>query len=355
MNAFLKFFYRWLKARLGLFSPFELNFAITYMCNSRCKICNIWKIKSENELTLEEIEKIAKNIKFIHWLRLTGGEPFLRKDYVDIVKVLNKELDLYFLSVPTNALMPKVVEKKVKEVLKFFRAKHVVSISLDGPRNIHENIRGMPGAWNKAIETYRNLKKLEKNHKNFKVVFGYTISPYNVGYFEETFNEVKKIFPKITRDDFHINVYQTSEVYYHTTKSHIKDLDFSEFSHKAIEEIKDILSKESSLRILEFKVNEFIETIYKKLAVKYLTTMNMPVHCNIYNLSAFIDPYGDVYPCTIFNIKLGNLRENNYNLLEVLNSKQAVTVRKLIERKKCPHCWTPCEAHQIIMTKWPRI
>lgn len=115
MKSLLKLSYRAARAGMGSFAPFELNFAITYLCNSRCKPCNIWKIKTKDEFSLEEIKEIAKNIKFIHWIRLTGGEPFLRKDYVDIVKVLDEQLDLYLLTTPTNALLPDLVEKKLEK------------------------------------------------------------------------------------------------------------------------------------------------------------------------------------------------------------------------------------------------
>lgn len=346
MKSVTKLLYRIIKTSLGGFNPFELNFAITYLCNSRCKTCNIWKTRSTNEMKLDEIEKFAKKIKFIHWLRITGGEPFLRKDYVDVVKILNKELDLYLLTTPTNALLPDIIEKKVKAVLEFLKSKYVITVSLDGPKEVHDYIRGIGGAWEKSIATFKKLKNLERRYRNFKVLFGYTISPFNVGYFHKTLEEVKKVLPNVSYNDFHINIFQFSEAYYRINQKDISIMNIREFSRRARVEIKRIIAHQ--------KINDLISLINRKyllLGIKYLRNLKTPIRCNVYNLSVFVDPYGNVYPCTIFDIKLGNLRKTNYNLLKILNSDKARRVVELIKKSKCPGCWTPCEAHQMIISR----
>jgi len=330
---------------LGFFNPFELNFAITYKCNSRCEICNIWKEKRTDELTIEEIEKFSKKINFIHWIRLTGGEPFLRKDYVNIVKTLNENLsDLYLITTPTNGLLLDLIYEKVKNVLNFFKKKYIITVSLDGPKEIHDKIRGIKGSWENAIGTYKKLKELEKEHKNFKVFFGYTISPLNIGLFEKTIEEVRKLIPEITAKDFHINLFQVSEVYYKN-----KDVKIEEsFFKNAQKELDSILK----LRVKSKNYIESIENKYMKLGKEYLKTKKIPIKCNVFNLSCFVDPFGDVFPCTILNEKLGSLRKNNYDLKGILTSEKTKKIVKKIIDNKCPQCWTPCEAHQIILSNW---
>jgi len=296
---------------------------------------------------LTEIERFAKNARFVHWLRLTGGEPFLRKDYVDIVRVFVSNLDLYLLTTPTNALLPPIVSTAVKKVLSFYKGKYVITVSLDGPKEIHDEIRGVRGNWEKALLTFQKLKVFEKYWKNFKVLFGYTISPFNVGLFDETVDEVRKRLPFVTYDDFHVNLFQVSEVYYHSNWGMFEREEISDFRKKAAREIDNILRKKSKLGTIEL-----IEGRYLLLAKKYLRKLKTPIECNVYNLSAFVDPYGNVYPCSVFNFKLGNLRENDYNLLKILTSRRAMEARRLIEEGKCPHCWTPCEAHQLIVANF---
>ena len=335
---------RVLSTSLGFFNPFELNFAITYHCNSRCKTCNIWKSRPKKELSLKEIERFAKNAGFIKWMRLTGGEPFLRRDYVDIVKALDKHMNLYLLTTPTNGLAPDLVYKNVESVLRSFKGRYVITVSLDGPRNIHDKIR-KKGSWDSAIETYKRLTLLQKAYKKFKVFFGYTISPYNTGRFFETVDEVKKELI-VNTNDFHVNLFQISEVYYKNKNAKIP----KGYVKNTIKEVNDIINKRKHRGI----VNS-IEKRYLRLAEKYLKTKKTPMNCNVFNLSAFLDPYGNVYPCSMFNRKLGNLKDYDYNLKKILKSEKAKAVRKEIEKRQCPHCWTPCEAHQMILSKWWKI
>ena len=71
-------------------TPSQIIFFITNMCNMRCKHCFYWKNLNteEGEMSLEEIRKFALSLKNPMNISLTGGEPFLRKDLVEICKIL---------------------------------------------------------------------------------------------------------------------------------------------------------------------------------------------------------------------------------------------------------------------------
>jgi MoaA/NifB/PqqE/SkfB family radical SAM enzyme len=338
-----------LATNLGMFMPYELNFAITYRCISHCRVCNIWKRKPHGELTLEEIKRIAKKTGFVHWLRLTGGEPFLRRDYVDIVKAFDKNLDLFFLISPTNGLLPDIVSKRVEKVLKFYEKRYAVTVSIDGPKKIHDHIRGTKGAWDNAVETLLKLKQLQADHKNFRVFVGYTISPYNLGFFKKAFNELSEMLP-INASDFHINLFQSSDIFYGMQMPNMKKSYFT----NVCREIDTILEMQGS-RTIVFDPTGWLGQKHLKLAKQFLRTGKMPVRCNIFNLSCFLDPMGNVYPCTVFDRKLGNIRDYNYDLKKILTSETAKKVRKEIEADRCPQCWTPCEAHQMILSNWLKL
>lgn len=331
---------------LGFFRPYEINFAITYRCNSRCKVCGTWKRKFSDELELKEIKKIVKNLHFVNWVRLTGGEPFLRKDFIDIVKLFSQIPQLYFLITPTNALLPNLIFERVKDVLKFFKKRYAVAVSLDGPERIHDKIRGVKGSWKKSIETYKKLKTLEEKYNNFKVYFGYTISPHNVGYFRKTLKEIKQFIPETKATDFNINLFHISDLFYLNADQKIPKKYFNE----AVKELDTILKMRKKEKI--FDPIFLIENKYLELGKKYLKTKKIPISCNIFNLSCFIDPMGNVYPCTNFNKKLGNLRDFDYDLKSILMSNLAKEVKNEIKKGRCPQCWTPCEAHQIIFSNW---
>jgi len=74
----------------------EACFITTYRCNARCEMCQIWKKPTEinKEIGAEILEKLPNGLKKIN---VSGGEPGLRKDLLDIVSVLHskaKKIDI---------------------------------------------------------------------------------------------------------------------------------------------------------------------------------------------------------------------------------------------------------------------
>lgn len=339
----MKFAYKITMTNLGRARHYQLNFAITYWCNSKCTFCSIWEIRPKNELTLEEIEKFAEKIPHIQWLRLTGGEPFMRKDYVEIVRAFDKSLpNLILLSTPTNSIKPDEIYAKIAEVLGFFKRRYVITVSMDGDREMHDKVRGVPGNFDKAIYLYKKLMELKKIHKNFNVVFGYTIYPENVGNFNNTLKAVQEIIPEVDVEDFHINIFQVSPTYFHN-QNIIAPEDFYERAKQELTEILKMKKKATD-------VISFLERKYLSLGIEYLETHRTPMPCNIMDLSCFVDSWGNVYPCIIFGEKLGNLRDNDYDLNKIMDSERAKQVSEMAKKLQCPNCWTPCEAHQLILS-----
>jgi len=323
--------------------PYKLTLAITYQCNSRCQNCGIWKKKIGDELSLEEIDKIFSQYRKSIWVDLTGGEIFLRKDIFEIVKTIKqRSKNLYLLHFPTNGLMPDLIFDKVQKISNLKIKNIVVSVSLDGPKFLHDNLRGVTGNFEKAIQTFQLLKTL----KNIKVFFGFTASKYNAGRLKDTFQTLKKEIPNLSWKDFHVNIAHTSKNYYNN-----EDLDIKSNKDNLIKEI----SEYQNLRKFKISPISFIENIYLKLIPQYLQSNQIPLPCKSISTSVFIDPQGKVFPCTMMNETLGNLREYNYDLNKILNLENTNKVLNNIKNKQCPMCWTPCEAYQTILGNLKKI
>ena len=184
------------------------------------------------------------------------------------------------------------------------------------------------------------LKKL--NRKNLDIVFGVTLSKYNVGSFLKTYSEVKKEIPNLKLEDFHINIYHESKQNYDNINL-IKDK--NKYNKKLIKDINYI----SNLKNNKFNAVSYLEKKYLKLAEKYLKSGKCPVKCKVGSTSCFIDSSGNVFPCSNYNKKIGNIRDFNYELRKIWNSEEYAEIRKDIVLNKCPQCWTPCEAYQSII------
>jgi len=317
--------------------PYKLTFAVTNKCNMRCKTCYIWKKKPANELSFEEIDKFFYVNDFFNWIDITGGEIFLRKDLLDITKSIKRNIkNLVMLHYPTNGFLTDRIVDVTGEISSLDFNNLVITVSLDGNKDIHNEIKNNENSFDRCIETYRELKR----NKHIKVYIGCTLSPFNINHFGDFFTELKDYIPDLKYSDIHLNIYHYSENLYSN-----EPLYFDE--KKIINLIDDFIKKKG---VAFLNPIALLEYVYMKNIKSYLFNRLTPFKCKSGKISCFVDPLGNVYPCTGYNVVMGNLREDNYDLLKILTNKNSVLLNKKIRNGKCPHCWTPCEAYQNILS-----
>jgi Fe-coproporphyrin III synthase len=321
--------------------PYKLNYCITYWCQSRCLTCNIWQIKPKGELSIEEVRQFVIKNPYFKWVELTGGEPFLRSDIVEIARTFKEHSkELYILTMPTNSLCDhNQVERKLREILAMGIPRVAVTVSLDGYRELHDKIRGIPGNYDKAIDMFKRLKQMKKQHENLYFVFGYTLSKFNKGEFEKTYQAVKQEIPDIKYNDFHINLAQVSSNYYGNSQDDIKPNNL-----EVVNELETILRH----REFEVGVIPMIEGAFARKLVEYAKTGSSPMKSRSLEASLFMDSYGFVYPSIMWDKKIGNIRESGFDLMPLWNNENAKEVRTQIREGKEPNQWTSCEAYQIL-------
>ena len=119
--------------------PTYAYIAITSLCNSRCKYCDMWKNKREDELTTEDWKIIINDLAKIGAVTLTfsGGEPFIRKDLFELASHA-KSHDLVTMVVTNMSLFNKNLIEKIAENFDFYG----VSIDTTHPE-MYEEVRGM--------------------------------------------------------------------------------------------------------------------------------------------------------------------------------------------------------------------
>ena len=326
----------------------KVNLSVTHSCNYRCKTCNIWKKHLENpslksrELTLSEYIDLFRNNREIIWLSITGGEPFLRRDLADIVISAIENVDkLGVVNIATNGSLPRQIQKSLSEILNFVRKPVYISVevSLDGGEHIHDEIRGVKGAYQRSLETFRRLRRLkeEVEAEFFDVKFEYTMSKYNSGMLKATIEELIDE-EGLKPNDFVITFAHKSFFY--------DNLESDVYSKT------DIMLKEVSWFLENYPKRNLFDRVarsYLKMSMKYFGEEWRPP-CVACEYSCFIDPYGYVYPCITMNYRLGNIRSDGFNLRNILsNSKSQIFRRKI--RDNCTTCWTSCEAYPTIIFK----
>ena len=322
--------------------PYKLTFSITYACQSRCMTCNIWQIKPTGELDIREIGEFARRNNYFKWIEITGGEPFLRSDIVDIAKTFKENSkNLYILTMPTNSLCNQdMVVGRMEEILKLGIPRVSITVSLDGYRELHDKIRGIPGNFDRATGMAKRLRDLQSRYPSLFFVFGYTMSKFNEGQLMKTIQEVKKELPWVTANNFHVNMGQTSEIYYKNSEMNLKP-DTTGFST----ELESFIGS----RRFEMGTIPVIENAFLKKLDYYIKTGNTPMKGRSLDASLFLDSYGNVFPSIMWGRKIGNIRDSDYDLSKIWHNAEAEEARKLISEGKEPRAWTACEAYQTLV------
>lgn len=168
------------KALITKKSPYYVQFYINGKCNLKCRQCNIVETNSRvPEMTLEEIEVAAKNLKKIGGaiVLLTGGEPFMRKDLPQIVEIftknsLNVRLQTAGTHYATEDMLRACYEAGARDI-------NVSVDSLDFDTS--DYINAVPGSGKNAIETIERISNIFRKESAI-LSFGTVLSQFN--YFE---------------------------------------------------------------------------------------------------------------------------------------------------------------------------
>jgi len=319
--------------------PYKVTFVATYHCNFRCEMCNIWQKESVNEMTPQEVALFFERWSQFKWVHLTGGELFMRRDLDDLVAAIQKSCrSLYLLNFPTTGWFGDKTVSLVERTLARGVGRLMVTISLDGPKALHEEMRGLPGSFDRALETFRRLRGIRRS--NFQTVIGMTLMAKNAERVDETLAAIRQVIPDFKRSELHLNVGHESGHYfdnlgYPVEQRHTEVL-------RAIDEHRRALG--SSLHPVRF-----LEDRYQALVSKYYETHKSPLPCTALSSSCFIDAYWNLFACSIWDAKVGNLRDNGFDLGAMWDSQQRRDLREEVAAERCSHCWTPCEAYPTIL------
>jgi MoaA/NifB/PqqE/SkfB family radical SAM enzyme len=326
--SFLLFFKYWLGYNLFIrfgwpkVLPSFVTFSVNNYCNQRCKTCNIWKYnpveEKKKELRLDEIEKIFSKIPKIFWLTITGGEPFLRDDLVEIVKIAYEKSKINVLTITTNGSMPELIEKNVKKILENCKnLTLIVNVSIDCSREFHDIIRGIDGSFDRAIESIERLKMIRS--KRLIVGVNTTLSLFNINNLDKLLKSIKEINP----DSFVACVAQ----------NRVKLNNLNLIISPKQNEIKKSIYK--VIRETRQRKKGLLGLIKNYLRLKYYYYIINPVVVkNIHNFegiaSVYIMSNGDIYCSEVRPLLIGNLKEKHYNVLSLFFSISAKKYMKIL-------------------------
>jgi len=300
--------------------PFLILF-INSICNQKCEHCFYWKnLNRRDDLSKEELFALSRSLGRIENLNLSGGEPFLRPEFGEICRQFIQRNKVRQIYVPTNGYF---TDRTIKQITETLKEKDldlfVAEISLDGLGEFHNKFRGSPGAFDKAMQTYEALAKLQETDPRLRIHSISTATDVNM-------DEIRRL---------------TSYLFDHCPKMDHHNLALIRGDRK--NPSLQGPSLEQYRRLYEYirrlwapretgRYGSVVEPMLQWAKSKTASAQEQIIPCRAGVLSAVVYSNGDVSVCES-HTPLGNLRQKSFQ--EIWRSAEAQVLRKSIAGKQC--------------------
>jgi len=320
----------------------QLTFFITKRCNAKCPFCfyispstpSFTKRGSEEELKIDEIERISSTFGNLLWLAFSGGEIFLRDDIIEISKIFYKNNKPSIILYPTNGLTPELIYERMDKILRYCKKSSVVvKLSLDGLNKLHDELRGINGSFEKVMESYNLLSRLLDRYPNFDLGINTVFCSLN----QDCMGEIIRFVNTLDR----INTHTVSLVRGEIDKVY-KDVDMGKY-RDTINTMEVNLKKKIAgiYRFRGAKIKAAQDILQRRLIYQTEIERKRLIPCYAGRLNLVMTETGDIYPCESFKMKMGNLRDCNYDISALLRTEEAKRIIHSIQNGVC-YCSHEC-------------
>ncbi|HET9530189.1 MAG TPA: radical SAM protein [Blastocatellia bacterium] len=312
--------------------PFVILF-INSICNMKCEHCFYWQsLNSPDDLTFEEIVSLSNQLGHIENLNLSGGEPFLRKEFGAICRQFIRKNGVKEIYVPTNGYFTDRTIKQLREALKEKGLRIFgVELSLDGMQEFHDRFRATKNAFKKAMETYDALEELQREDPRLQI---HSISTATADNMDEIRRLTTFLFERCPRMSHH-NLALIRGDRLNPSLQGPKLLEYQAL----YEYVQRLWAPREQGRY-----GSIVEPMLQWAKVKTAREQRQVIPCRAGVLSAVIYHNGDVSVCEAHK-PLGNIRKQSFK--DIWHSDAARGLRTAIQSKEC-YC-----TNEIFM--WPSI
>jgi len=303
-------------------------------------MCNLKEILNEKgkiEPTLDDIDKFLLGFKRAKpSIILFGGEPFVRKDIVDIVALVKKRG--FNCGIFTNGIS---LNKEIVNKLSKLKLDYIV-FSVQGVGESHDKIVGVKGAYSLLLN---NMNLFIKIKKNTKVVVHAMITEQNLNELADLARLCKAKGVDLIRFG-HPTFFTSRDI-----KTN-KDVCSKLFPGEEISEMSYTYNPDG-------KTEQYYNTIrnLKKefgSGITFVPELSLPEVKNWYSSNfktkakclflwrgLFVYPNGDVYPCESLRYPIGNIYRQDFK--DIWNSNRYTKLRRIIKKGLLPACARCCK------------
>ena len=334
--------------------PETVDLFLTYRCNLRCKMCGQWGVAGtskdmspeelKSELSLDEIYKIINDIKtFKPNVTLFGGEPLMYSNWEKVVSRIKQE-GMRCNMITNGILLEKyansIIDLGVDEII----------FSLDGPREVHDEVRGAKGTFDRASRGLKLIRDIKRKSGTSKPVVSISSTIFEINY--KRLDELISIAEELMASTitFHHLIFLSQERYnQHNNifkgyygmvcndwkgfvRDSLPDIDADFFIRK----MEDIKKRDSKVKIA-FYPNFTDEEVRRYYTEFDFVSSGYGKRCLSPWMVSYIFPDGSVRPCQSLNFSAGNVRDSTFS--RIWNNEKYMRFRKITKKeKKYPVC-----------------
>lgn len=332
--------------RTGL--PVQIIAYVTARCNLRCEHCFYKETLDKpdwGELPLEVFDRTTRDIGPVLWFSLAGGEPFVRKDLAQLIELVQRNCRPKVFSFPTNGwYTEKTFETSLRVLQRMESGNLILFFSLDGPKDIHDVIRGA-GSFDRVHETMARLRPLTQMYPNLYLNVITTVTERNADVADKFIDELVRDF---NPSAISINLFRHHSLEHPPLSTKLLD------GYKAAVDSYSKYLRAGALKHYGFfggRVLLFKEILQKQLIYRVAKFNEFVTPCTAGTLSYVIMEDGRLTPCEILPDTIGNVT-GAQSFREMVTGPGAQKLRTWISETNCK-CTYECAMSTNTLFSWP--
>jgi MoaA/NifB/PqqE/SkfB family radical SAM enzyme len=317
--------------RFKTLPPTVLIFNVSYKCDSKCVMCNSWKLPYHDDLTTEEYRAAFESPLFrsVEYVGVTGGEPTLRKDMVELVRIMSGHMPrLRKMTLNTNGFVAERVVPVLEQIVDVANERGFLfgtRVSLDGVGDAHENIRRVWHAFERSMRTVRAMQELQKK-KFFNFGISFTFTGQNV-------EEGERIYDFCKKENLNV-VFSIAR--------------FTELAFGNMDLVESVaLRPEDFPRLADFFRERVRESspldgdgfLYQGYVKMFTNGMKRTMPCPSMDQGLLLNPNGDLFYCENSE-RFANVRTDD--IVARYHAPENLAKRDRMLEEICPSCASPC-------------
>jgi len=317
---------------------------VTSTCNAKCRHCFYPINQRTDELTLAELEKLAATLPPIRLLLISGGEPFLRRDLPELLRVYWERCRFFSVSIPTNGFSAERIAETVRRICAISPDLQLgMTVSLDGFEEFHDAMRQVPGLYRKATETLRALVALSAELPNLTAGVNTVFMNANQDRMDE--------FCAMIRSEFAPTYHSLILVRGKPADPQLDmSVDVPKFRRisRWLDERYSGQGGSGLARALRTRARHTINRERFEYIARQASGGGFEQFCLAGEREYILTEQGDVYGCELIGDKLGNVREAGYDFRRIRAGEAAAAFVRAKRERLC-RCTHECNARTMIL------